>query len=236
MIAYAKNEPLIAIHIPKSAGTSVRRVFKEWFYPSSFFLHYYDEEKGRPPHHVDLRSLARRPGRLWGSVLRRPDRPICIYGHFPRARGFGIEERFPEVRQFVAILLDPFETALSTYHYLRKAGETWQDQSRIPKTELREYLMDTPSRTLDHFPREITAENYKEIIGQYFIDIGITEKLEESLTRIASKLGKRFDPSRLPQLNVTERSDVASGDLREVHRERNPLEYLVYEYVRNTID
>lgn len=236
MIPYDKEQPLIAIHIPKSAGTSVRRVFKQWFHPSSFFTHYYDEEKGKPPRQVDLRSLARKRGGLLGPIVRTRNRPICIYGHFPRARGYGVETKFPEVKQFVTIMRDPFETALSMYHYLRKAGEKWKDQGSVPRVELGDYLLNTPSRVLDHFPRELTFENYEEMIDRYFIDIGITENLEESLLRIASKLGKEFDPRQLGQLNVTERTSPEPQGLRELHREKNRLEYLVYEHVKSIRD
>lgn len=233
MIPYDKEQTLIAIHIPKSAGTSVRKVFKQWFHPTSFFTHYYDEKKGKPPRQVDLESLARKRASVFSSITRRPNRPICIYGHFPRARGYGVESRFPEVKQFVTIMRDPFETALSTYHYLRKAGENWKDRSSIPKVELEEYLLNTPSRVLDHFPRELTRDNYEEVIDTYFVDIGLTERLEESLAHIATALGKKFDPRQLGQLNVTERTTPSPQGLRELHREKNLLEYLVYEHVKS---
>lgn len=232
MISYDENQPLIAIHVPKSAGTSVRKVFGRWFHPSAFFRHYHDEEKGRPPRKVDLREIGKpRLGRL-GSMLNLRPHPVCIYGHFPRARGYGIEELFPEVRQFVTILRDPFETAVSNYHYLRRVGERWVDRSHIPQTDLRSHLMNTPSTALDHFPRAVTAENYRSIIDEWFIDIGISEQLEESLRRIALKLGKKFDPVHLGRLNVTDRPGEAPDELKDLHRVANPLDYLVYEYVR----
>jgi len=233
MIDYDENEPLIAIHIPKSAGTSVKKVFGRWFHPSAFYRHYYDQEKGRPPRHVDLRT-PREPRMGWiGSVLGLRPRPVCIYGHFPRARGYGIEELFPEVRQFVTILRDPFETAVSSYHYVRRVGSKWADQSLIPQADLENHLMNKPCRSLDHFPREVTFENYKQLIDDCFIEIGISEQLEESLKRIALKLGKKFNPAYLGCLNVTERPRDTPLELRGLHREANLLEYLVYEHVRD---
>jgi hypothetical protein len=155
--------------------------------------------------------------------------PCHILGMHPR--GFGIEEYYPEVEQFITILRDPFETAISTYYYTRKKAIDWKDRSRIPKTDLRQYLMDTPPNILNHFPRQVTKDNYKELIEKFFIEIGVTERLPESLQRIADKLGMQFNKEWLPQLNLSNRDQEHPHDLYELYVDKYTLEFDVYDYV-----
>lgn len=85
---------------------------------------------------------------------------------------------------------------------------------------------------LNHFPREMNLNNYKEIIEKYFIDVGLTEFLPESLQRFAQKLGVPFRAEELGHLNATARTDALPDEYRAVFRESHPLEYAVYDYVR----
>ncbi len=215
---YDRNQPLIAIHIPKSAGTSTRAVFKSWF-GGGFREHYFDENKGRMPKRHDL------------ARIQRPDRPVVVYGHFNRRRHFGVEDYYPEVTQFVTILRDPFELVMSSYFFTRKVGRTWKDRSRVPTAKLSEHILSATPNMLNHFPREVTMANYKELIEEYFIDIGTMETLHDSVHRIARKLGMPFEPKMLGHLNATERNESVPASLRDLFVEKNELEYAVYNYV-----
>src|SRR5262249_32932794 len=155
---------------PKAAGLSVKAVFQKW-YGDALLDHYFNEREASMPPRRDLASL------------HSAARPIAVYGHFNRRRGFGIEEYYPEVKQFVTILRDPFEAAISSYYFIRKDGAAWQDQSRVPKGDLRKFLMETPPNMLNHFPREVTKENFQEQIETYFVEIGVMEHLGESVRR-----------------------------------------------------
>lgn len=215
---YDKNQPLIVIHIPKAAGSSAKQVFKRW-YGNGLFEHYFNERAGELPLKRDLAGL------------HSVDDPVAVYGHFNRLRGFGIEDYYPEVKQFVTIMRDPFESAISRYFFTRKHGEHWLDQSRVPVAELRKFLKETPPNILNHFPREITQSNYRDLIEEYFVEIGITESLEESMQRIAGKLGMPFQSDWLPFVNSTERDQPNPDDLRSEYSERHSLEFEVYNYV-----
>ncbi len=102
MRTFDAQKPLIFIHVPKTAGMAVRKIVQGWF-PRRFYLHYHNEAKGKMP---DLLPLASR------KFTRKPP---AIYGHFNKNRGFGIEDYYPEVTQFVTIIRDPFELAISNY-------------------------------------------------------------------------------------------------------------------------
>lgn len=217
MREYDRSQPLIVIHIPKAAGTSAREVFKRWF-GANLREHYFRQWRSRMPKRLDL------------AKLHSEQRPLALYGHFNSRRGFGIQDYYPEAGQFVTILRDPFEAVVSTYFYRRKIGTGWRDPSRVPQGELRDFLLATPPNMLNHFPRPVTMENYRAMIEESFIEVGVMEHLEESLRRIADKLGMPFEPSWLPHLNAAERNQPGVSELREEYMQRHPLEFEVYRY------
>ena len=161
--------------------------------------------------------------------------PPVIYGHFNKYRGFGIEDYYPGVSQFVTILRDPFETAISHYFFVRKASKNWKDKSRVPTEDLQDHLKTTTLNILNHFPREMNLNNFKDIIEEFFIEIGITENLPHSLEVISRKLGKEFDPVALEAVNVTERDQRTTQEYRDQFYEKHPLEHAVYEFAKSRI-
>lgn len=211
MRTYDPSQPLIFIHVPKTAGIAVRRIVEGWF-PGGLHLHYYNEATATMP---PRRTLTGR---------------CAVYGHFNGLRGFGIRDYYPQVDQFVTILRDPFETAISTYFYVRKDGVNWRDQERVPQADLEAYLREARPNILNHFPREMTMQNYRDVMDELFVEVGVTERLPESLGRIATALGQVFDPASLETLNATPRDQTVGPQWREMYAERYPLEFAVYEY------
>jgi len=214
---YDADSPLIFIHVPKTAGFSCEKIFSAWF-GSGFLRHYYDEANAVMPQKHDVFSMHTR------------QTPILLYGHFNRLRGFGIQDYYPTINQFITILRDPFELMLSSYFFIRKVSGNWKDQSRIPHESLRDFLLGRKINMLNHFPVEVSMDNYQELIETKFIEIGITEQLGEFLRRIARKLGREFDEASLEHLNATERDQDIPYELRDQFYEKNLLEYSVYQY------
>ncbi len=218
MKPYDRARPLIFIHIPKAAGTSTRHIFQQWF-GSNFRKHYVDEKLGRPPVQLDL------------TQSHSSRTPVLLYGHFNRQRGFGIAENYPHVDQFVTILRDPFDSMVSFYHFVRRVSDTWKDKSQVPDEDLKSFLLNARPFLLDHFPRELTLNNYETVLNQYFVEIGVVEKLSESMDRIATKLGFVFQRDQLKHLNQRQwQADESVEDLREEFMAKHPLEYRVYEF------
>ena len=218
MREYDRTSPLIVIHIPKAAGTSVKAVFRKWF-GEGLHEHYFNERTDSPPGRLDLR------------LLHSPNRPVAVYGHFNRLRGAGVEQYYPDVQQFITILRDPFERAISNYYYVRDNSAHWKNQTRVPKTDLRRFLIETQASMLNQFPRPVTRDNYRALIEEFFIEIGIMENLPESVRRIAAKLRMPFEREWLPHANATPRDQPHPRDLREEYVERHALEFEVYDYV-----
>lgn len=149
-------------------------------------------------------------------------------------RAFGVKDTYPDAIQFVTILRDPFEQACSAYFYMLNASARWKDRSRVPQGDLQAWLENSPPNMLNHFPEVVTKQNYRAIVERYFVEIGITEKLPETMSRIAGALARDFVPEQLGFLNETHR-DVDGynlGELRERFRDRYPLEFEVYDHAR----
>ena len=156
------------------------------------------------------------------------------YGHFNRNRAFGVADTYPDATQFITVLRDPFEMACSSYFFTRRAGRKWKDRSRVPQADLATYLDTTPPNMLNRFPCVVTETNYRAVMDAYFISIGITERLAESMARIAAALGRGFVAPDLKRRNPTERddADMDLGALRARYRANHPLEFAVYDHAR----
>lgn len=218
MRRYDRNQPLIVIHVPKAAGNSSQKFFQTW-YGDGFLRHYFNEPKGLMPQKYDL------------GTLHSSDKPIVLHGHFNKLRNFGVEDYYPEIKQFVTILRDPFELTISSYFYTKKVGPNWIDKTRIPKEEeIEKFLTNAKPNMLNHFPRVINDKNYKDIIEEYFIEIGITECLRDSMNWIAYKLGMPYNDAILGHYNATERDQDIPCHLKELFIEKNKLEFDVYNY------
>jgi hypothetical protein len=81
----------------------------------------------------------------------------------------------------------------------------------------------------------MNMSNFKDVLEEHFIEVGITEELPKSLGLIARKLGKGFSQTELEMVNVTERSQPSPEEYRDQFYEKHQLEYAVYEYVRSRI-
>ncbi|MGH1413631.1 MAG: sulfotransferase family 2 domain-containing protein [Pelagimonas sp.] len=219
MRRYDPNQPLCYIHVPKTGGRSVRNVFAGWF-GQGLVTHYFNDRLAKMHPVADM--------------THSPETPMCVYGHFSRKNGLGVEHSFPDITQFLTILRDPVERVVSQYYYQRRPGAVFRDPSRVPDISLREHLATTKSQMLQHFPRDVTPQNYRALIEEYFIDIGFLEDLENSLRRFAKHLGRDIPDQAQPRENAAARDSQTEDieDLRAVFFDNNPLDHDVYQYAK----
>jgi hypothetical protein len=221
MIAYDAEKPLISLHVPKCAGQSFRRVLEQW-YGTRLFLHYYQQHCDYPPKH-DLK-----PG-------------ICIHGHFNRTRGFGVREYYPEAGQFITVLRDPLQAAISNYFFWKTKAREKQMQRGIIKPgdehdyrDIDDFFSKRPKcAMLDFMPCELTPANFREILETKFVWIGLVETLQESVAGLAGRLG--FAPLPLERINASARDEELSPVRRDRFNRDNELEFAIYHYARKTI-
>ena len=234
MRVYDPAEPLISIHVPKCGGTSFYRALRGWF-GWSLKKHYHDELSDRPPKRHRLRPL------LFPSRLKSG---MCIHGHFNWKRGNGADKWYPEVNQFLSLVRDPFELHLSTYFYVRreategKGGAFRSGQAHEIVGEdwtLEEYLRESrQSYMMSFFPDDITIDNFRDVLEERYVFIGVTERLQESANVIAAKLGRA--ETTIPHRNVSSRTEEVPPGARDEFRAENELAFSVYDFATKKLD
>ncbi|NLU39527.1 MAG: sulfotransferase family 2 domain-containing protein [Bacteroidales bacterium] len=220
MVPYDRNKPIIVIHTPKTAGTSAYQIFKSWF-GNNLLDHYYDPYTKSNPRKYDI----------WN--LHDYQKPVAIYGHFNKARQFGIKDYYPDVTQFITFLRDPYEINISYYFYQKKRSNLRNDIFSPPEGTIEEFLKKSKSNILNFFPSDITFDNFKDIIEENYIEIGLVEFFEESFIKISEKLNMPFNKSMLCHLNETTRNHEISKELKDIFIANNQLEYAIYNYILN---
>ena len=216
MKEYDKSKPLILIHIPKTAGVTVKEIYKKW-YGDNLLFHY--SNGITMPEKYELSSL------------HTAENPTFVYGHFNGAKKFGIEDYYPEVDQFITVLREPFEIAVSGFFYVKKTNPEWRERLNLHEGELEEFIQSWQLGLFDYFPCEITEDNYKKVIEEKFVEVGITKYLDESMIRISKKLKQNYDSGSLQRLNVAKRDQEVSASIKEEFIKKHSLEYKVYNYV-----
>lgn len=221
---YNPEEPLISIHVPRTGGTSVRVCLQEWFGPN-FYSHYPDEASNGAP------------------ILRRLGPRSCVHGHFNKHRGFGVCQYYPNHRQWITFLRDPFERHVSVFFYLRKHETQYHFAGRpVPASawkdfeEFLAFIADNRDRVQTTFANTLLAhlpiDEYDDVDKSLsrFIHVGITEQLAASLQLLAHKL--HFGEAALPHVNAAERTIAVAPRLREKHEALFPIEHAVYRAAR----
>lgn len=77
-------------------------------------------------------------------------------------------------------------------------------------------------------PYEMTIDDYEEILEKHFVYVGIPEDLQTSVDALADKLG--FPSVKVDRLNISERNEKVSEELKEDFISNNPLEYAIYHW------
>lgn len=217
MISYDPHRPLISLHVPKTAGTSLRRVLETWFPHGRLLLHYRSE--GIPPQRHQLSG------------------GVCVHGHFNGARNIGAWQYYPEVRQFITFLRDPFDRFLSQWHYLN-----WQKSVGVKIPELddkpgfdqwivRRAAEQANGKNAFSFlwqmpvaPGELPAST---LFSRYFVHVGIVEHAATSMVELATALDRPV--TDLPHLNAAPNNQYTVFECwRQWYEEHFADEYEVY--------
>jgi len=216
MKKYDSSEPFVFIHIPKTAGSSVKEIFRSWFV-DGFVPHYV-----APSHHVEQYDIC---------AMSETGLPHVIYGHFNHKRGFGVLDYCPNATQFMTVMRNPWDQRVSGYFYSKSIPSNRRHPSLRNMPPLQDLLLNPKFSQLDFFPREVSKDNYKEIIEQYFVAIGTTEKLQLSLEAFARALGRDPDSFRLDTLNTSEKDEEIPEGLKQEFRQVHSLECEIYDYI-----
>ena len=225
MKKYNPDIPLMSIHIPKCGGTSLKHILYNWFGENLFF-HYFNEKKNQLPQKHSLKET------LSGSYIRN----ACVHGHFNSKRNFGVDDYYPQVKQYITFLRDPLEVQLSLFHYNRKLAEQKSfyaaGKSLKAPSDIDEFLENSNSYIRYFFPSSLDLNK----LDKYFVHIGVIELYQESIDILADKLNK--PRLKVKHENQAKRKFTPSEAAMSRFKKKCTLEYKLYDkaYKANTIN
>lgn len=225
MRPYDPSRPLLGLHIPKCAGSSTKQVLRTWF-GWRMHWHYFDERHNHMPARPKL------PRTLLSTLTRRG---LCIYGHFNRVRGFGVEDYYPEADQFFTVVRDPLRTVKSRYFSAKKQGESRMRYGKpapiaAQLSSLDAFVAHHVDRPyfVHYLPGPMTLDTYRAVFEERFVYVGVAEDLQTSVDHLAARLG--IASVLAPHVNVSHHDETLDPALAAAFVQSRPLEYAIYHY------
>ena len=224
MRIYDPQKPILYTHIPKCAGTSMRRVLAEWFGDG---FHKVNQEQNSQ---FGMQKLPTQDDE--GNWL--PD-VRCIQSHFHHGHGFGLPYFYPEIDQYITILRDPFDLMVSMYFFIKgrsRKGKFWfrgrpvDISERYPNID--SYLSTYPYWMFSHLPQNLTLANYRQQLESLFVYIGVYEDLQTSIDQLAIVLDQ--PTMQLPVSNASKYDENVPNHLREQFYRDYPLPKKIYDF------
>lgn len=216
VINYIKKHPAYVFHhLMKCGGTSLTKALQNWF---NLKLDHIKTEDIT----IDLNQYLN-----YKFNIENINSEDCIVSHF-QSEGYYLHERYPEVLssdnnfRIFTFIRDPLSIVTSLYYYARKSGG-FHNISLINSIE---YSKKNFLASL--FPCD--ESNYKEVLDRYFF-IGIVEKMQESMDKLALLLEKK--KINIPMVNTTEKDSQISEltpEFIKIFKEKNKLDYKIYNY------
>ena len=219
---------IVFIHIPKTAGTSFRRLLDRQ-YPGPSLLPLYE------PYPYTPEVLAR--------LKRQAQQATACIGHVP----FGIDRQLGIDARYVTFLRDPVERVVSYYrHNQRHANARFHQQIKEGMTLADLVRSGIDAECHNNMTRMISGigDNRRltdravldqaiENIEQRFLFVGLTQHFDQSVDQLGSRLGWRRPGLVKPTLNRAPDLQPLQLDKEtlELVLEYNDLDKALYQYV-----
>ena len=220
-----KEEAVIFLHLPKTAGTTLNRLI-EWEYPLTQM------------YSVDPVLFEWSAAHVRGFPKRRLEKIRMFKGHML----FGLHEVLPQPSTYITVLRNPIERVLSAFYYMssyRLHPLYWK--LRRDKMTIEQYVKRTTRDSVQckiiagaayHEPctQEI-LDKAIDHLNRYFSVIGLSERFEESLALMKLRFGWQL--KSYAAFNVT-RSRPKKEDLPQqtidLIVDRNRFDVALYEH------
>jgi hypothetical protein len=180
---------LLSIHVPKTAGSSFRRILERVYHEEGELLSLYDTEV------VAAIGEDRLP--LIDAGVR------AIHGHFPATRA--LRDAYPRAR-IVAWVREPVERAISYFHY-------WK---RLPRhgNPLHDFFLDQDLSLVEFASHPAMVNEYSYYLGRIpledFFFVGLMERFDTDVALLAHRMG--WPRPDVPRENVAGKKAPNIGD------------------------
>jgi hypothetical protein len=238
---------LIFVHIPKTAGMSLRRLL-------------WRKHVGADP--IALMQPARALGYPWQRWPQRLERIAnlppsqqrrvrLMYGHF----GYGVHTALPEPATYLTMLRDPMQRSISAYHFCMRRATA----DRPADTTLQQFLANTkqsPDLGIDNLQTRYLAgeaghpvdapigqcpgwalERAKENLEHHFLIAGLTERFDETVVLLSLLMGWRTLAYQAHNQGTQRTNTPRSEQYNEpLAWQMNALDLKLYEFARQRFD
>ena len=216
------HQKLIFLHIPKTAGTSVRAIVEQE-YPKDACVQVYTNS---PEFYETIREAVAKAKALYGHTF------------------YGIHEWFDIDVRYIAFVRNPIHRVISFYnHQLLDKNSLHYEEVHDRGMTIRDMLHAGSSLEMNNLMVRIISgyggtditddtalwDNAIANIERHFEFVGLTERMPESVNILAQRLG--WGRHRIPRLNITPSCPEIDAATRATIKEYNRLDLMLYEYV-----
>ncbi len=218
-----RNEALIFLHVPKSAGTTVNRLIEGEYPLFKIFS-------------VDPVFSKWSCDHLWNLSSKRLARFRVFKGHML----FGLHKILPQSATYFAVFRDPIDRVLSAFYFMRNYvlhPNYWR--FKRDEWELEDFVRNSPRDNVQtkivagaSYEEPCTAEIFERAKGnlrQHFSVVGLSERFEESLALM--KLRFDWTLGSYYSFNITrtrpKKRDVPQATL-DLIAQRNSFDIALY--------
>jgi len=201
MPLYNPAKPLLFIHVPKTGGSSLGKVFGLWF--------------PRTIHAALVQSV-------FETIKNNPSTKACTvyYGHIPKVPvGWS--------NQVMTVLRDPFNRAVSEYFH-RKRRKMELPYGSLEDFIKRAIQSSMATRFEGE---TVTLDNYKEYIDKRHLFVGAMEHLQASIDGMADVLGKQSVKVEKLNVGKHLYDEPIPEHLREEFEAKYALDVAIHRYV-----
>lgn len=252
-----QSPKILFMHIPKTAGTSIRNMIEKNFSKDER-LYIYEESRWKTPY--DIKKMDHDTKK----------NIKIVYGHFL----FGIHKYFDEPTKYMTIIREPVDRILSAYYHFKTIPAhkkimlkifNWGAnlpislpkllQQRHSKQLKNHYFVvnnklsvvefvkcgrfgvdNTMVRRISNIPvgyGKITQEIYETAIyniENYFVDVLLMEDMKQSVARLASIIGSTDLSMRMDNVNKKRERTGLDGNTLSFLKETNKYDLMLYDY------
>lgn len=224
--------PLLIMHIPKTAGTTLAWVAARQYPPGALYTLY-------PGHYTQFEALA--------AAVQGPTPPLAAVGHFR----FGLHDRLPLGAKYLTFLRHPVDHVVSMYNYLAASPDPAHRAVLPPGAGMDELIAHEWGGNLQ--TQYVTGLTRAEVdadpggayrravdnLSRHFVGVGVAERFAASLRLVAGRVG--WWVPAYPWLNRAAdrpgriRRAELSPALEERVRRANACDVRLYRYVRAAV-